>query len=425
MRARLVDARGAAWCALAVALATSTAHAQDEEVSGAATVTTSALMILEGDATAGQGATVGIGLRRGLADVDGVRFVHPVDVLSPSPYSEEVQLATDELDPLADQVRDGDAEDVAQRVRGILETFEANLESVRREQLVDAYMLAAVARCRLRRQRECEEGFERVIVFREGHEYDATRYPAEYGDVFERVRARTLSSARGSLEVVTEPEGAEVYIDGRSYGPSPVRADGLLAGDHYVTIKHLGFEKIIRRATVSRTRSTVRYELAPNERSRLVSSPEAQAAIRAELGQERAGPNLRSLGSTLGATQIIVGVVASTGTGELHVQVWLYDMRTRFLLSTREATLTSDEVGMEQARQLAIELYQGVDRSGAVEAPPEEVAEQHERQPELYEQWWFWTIIGVVAVSGGVAIGAAASSSGVPDGWTRVDVQLP
>lgn len=422
-------ANGIALVALAMqlGLAAPASAQDDEEVASTATVTATAMMLLEGGATAGQGATVSIGLRRGLAEVDGVRFVHPVDVLSPPPFDEEVQFAFDELEPLADQVLNGDARDAAERADRIVALFEDHLESVRREQLVDAYLLAAASRCRMRRARDCEEIFSRVLVFREGQEYDTSRYPADAADVFERARARTLAGPRGTLVIDTEPQGAEIYVDGRSYGPSPVRVEGLLRGDHYVTIKHLGFERAIERTTLEGAESRVRFELVPNERSRLVASQEFQRVLRGELGEERAGPNLRSLGNTLGAAQVVVGVVRPIGEDQMHVQLWLYDIRTRFLLATREGTVTHDEAGIVTARQLAIDLYRGVDLRGAIAAPIEEEGETHERSPELWEQWWFWTAVGVVLVAGGVGIGAgvATSSPGVPDGWTRVGGTLP
>lgn len=389
-------------------------------------VVTSALMITEGGATDAQAASVSIGLRRGLAEVQGVDFVHPVDVLSPPTISEDLQFAMDELDSRADQVRDGDAHDVLESVDVIIQLFEANLEAVRREQLIDAYMIGAVARCRLHHQRECEDMFGRVVVFREQHEYDANRYPSEYQDVFERVRTRVAAGPRASLTVTTSPAGAEVYVDGRSYGPSPALVPDLLVGDHYVTMKHIASVKTIRRASVAESGSAESYTLAPNERSRLVATPEAQAAIRRELGEERAGSSLRSLGSTLGAAQVIVGIVTPESAEAVHVHVYLYDMRTRFLLSQHEASMGTDEAGMDVARQLAIDLYEGVDLSGAVAAPEEALHDSVERHHEIYEEWWLWTIVGVVAVGIGVGIGVgvATSQPGVPDGWTRLDGQF-
>ncbi len=401
------------------------AQAQDEAAAPQAVVT-SALMITEGGATDGQAALVSIGLRRGLSEVVGVDFVHPVDVLSPPEVSEDLQFALDELDARADQVRDGDARDVLESVQIIIDLFEQNLAAVRREQLIDAYMIEGVARCRLRQTRECESMFAHVVVFREQHEYDAARYPAEYQDIFDRVRTRVSSGPRAALEVDTSPSGAEVYVDGRSYGPSPVSVPDLLVGDHYVTIKHIASVKMVARATVTAGGSEVSYELQPNERSRLVASPEALAAIRGELGEERAGSAIRSLGNTLGASQVVIGVVTPDGDDQLHLVAYLYDVRTRFLLAHRETTMGTDDAGMEVARQLAIDLYDGVDLTGAIAIPEDALNDTIEVRAELYEEWWFWTAIGVaaVAIGVGVGIGVATAPAGVPDGWTRIDGQF-
>lgn len=416
--------RASALAASLMLVAPGAVRAQDGEEERAASATTTAVMLLEGGATDAQGATILMGLRRGIGEVEGVRFVHPVDALSPPPFNEDVQFAIEELEPLLDQVANGDAQDAGERADAIVQIFEANLEAIRREQLIDAYMIAAIARCRTRRQRECEEMLARVLVFREGHEYDSARYPAAYEEVFDRVRSRTLSGARGTLTVTTDPAGAEIYIDGRSYGPSPATVEGLLVGDHYVTIKHLGYERMIRRATLRAGGSSIaRFELSPNERSRLVASEAFQRALRGELGEERAGDNLRSLGNTLGAAQVIVGVVRPIGGDQVHVQIWLYDVRTRLLLASREGTLGTDEAGMETARQMAIDLYRGVDLRGAIAAPEEDEGLLGEPSPELWEQWWFWTAIGVVVVAGaiGIGVGVATSTPGVPEGWTRLE----
>jgi hypothetical protein len=409
----------------AATLAPSAALAQGED---APTVTTSAVFLREAGATAAQSAIVSIGLRRGLREVEGVRFVHPVDVLSTPEYSQEVQDAIDELEPVADMVRTGDARYAANRAAEIAELFEANLERVRRSQLVDAYMLSAIGECQAGRRRECEEQLAEIIAWREGLQYDPERYGPESEEVFQRVRARSLSGARGTLVVETEPEGAEVYIDGRSYGPSPARAEGLLAGHHYVTIKEIGHLERIVRADVRGGREEVaRYELTPNPRARLIVGEEAEAAIRGELGTQRAGDSVRSMGNTLGVTQIIVGVLRPAAGEQVHVQLYLYHVHTRLLQKQTEATLTTDEAGMERARQIAIDLYEGVDLTGGVEAPEDDTVIAGP-QPEIYEQWWFWAAVigGAALVAGSIAIGATvATDQQIPDGVLRFTGELP
>lgn len=402
------------WFGCLAGLATlpfATAAAQGDERS---TVTTSAVLLREGGATAGQTAIVSSGLRRGLNELEGVRFVHPVDVLSTPEYSQEVQDALEELEPIADMVRTGDARYAARRARELVELFEANLERISRAQLVDAYMLAAVGDCRAGRRRACEEQLAGLFAWREGLQYDVARYGPETVEIFERVRAQALAGARGTLVIETEPEGAEIYVDGRSYGPSPTRAEGILAGTHYVTIKEMGhLERIVRVRVESGDRETVvRPELTPNPRARLIVGPGAQAAIRGELGNRLAGDSIRSVGNTLGTTQVIMGVLRPAAGQQVHVQLYLYHVHTRLLQRQVEATLTTDEAGMEHARRIALELYEGVDLTGGVEAPEDDPVVVHEPQPELYEQWWFWvaTLGAAALVAGGIAIGVTVAA---------------
>lgn len=404
-----------------VALAPGGARAQGDE-GEAPSATTSAVLLREAGATTAQSAIVSIGLRRGLREVENVRFVHPVDALSTPEYSQEVQSAIDELEPVADMVRTGDAAYAAERAAEIAALFEQNLERVRRSQLVDAYMLAAVGHCQAGERRECVRRIREIVAWREGLQYDAERYGPESEPLFEQAKARALSGARGTLVVETEPAGAEVYIDGRSYGPSPVRAEGLLAGHHYVTMKEIGHLERIVRAEVPPGRETVeRYELEDNPEAQQVVSERAEAAIRSELGNERAGNAIRGLGNRLGTSQVIVGVLRPAAAGQVHAQLYLYHIHTRLLQAQTEVTLTTDEAGMERARQVATELYAGVDLTGGIEAPEDDTVIV-EPQPEVYEQWWFWAAVigGAALVGAGVGIGVAVGSEQqVPAGRIR------
>lgn len=398
------------------------ASAQD----GSRGVLTSAVLLREAGASIAHASTVSIGLRRGISAVEGVSYVHPVDALSPPVIGEELQMAMDELEPIADMVRTGDARAAYQRADAVVELFEQNLQAVRRSQLVDAYMLAAIGRCQAGQRRECEARIRDIVAFRESLEYAPERYGPDSADSFDRARARALSGARGTLIIETDPPGAEVYVDGRSYGPSPATAEGLLAGAHYVTVKELGYEELSVRAEVRAGRANrEQYELADNARAQLIVSDHAQARIRAELGEPRAGDAIRSLGNTLGTAQVVVGVLRPAAGGRVHVQLYLYHVTTRLLQARQEATLSTDYAGIERARQLAADLYEGVDLSGGIEVPDDP---RVSLEPELYEQWWFWTAIGggVALIAGAIAIGVAVGGAQqVPGGFIRWGGTLP
>ncbi|MBX3275112.1 MAG: PEGA domain-containing protein [Sandaracinaceae bacterium] len=393
------------------------AHAQDGR-------STSAVFVYEAGATIEQGAIVTMGLRQGIGEVEGLRFVHPADAMTRLPYDQEVEDGLAELDSVADMVRTGDAAYAFQRADELIELFERNLVRVRREQLIDAYMLSAVGRCRAARRRECEQRMGEVIAWREGLTYDDARYGAGFREVFDRARVRATSGGRGTLFVETVPPGAEVYVDGRSYGPSPARVDGLLAGAHYITIKEVNHLRHMVRAEVRGGRETrERVVLEPNPQAQLVASEAVQQRLRGEVGEPRAQRTVQSVGRELGTTQLIVGVLRPAAGDRVHVQLYLYHMVTQHLQAQAEATLSIDEAGIARGAELAQELYRGVDLEGGIEAPPDDTVIVAPT-PEVYEQWWFWTAIGGVALAVvlGVVIGvvvAEESAQGPPDGFFR------
>lgn len=407
-----------------VAIGALAPHARAQE--GQGEVTTSAILIPERGAGLREQTIVSIGIRRGVDDIERLKYVHPADVLTGREAPAEVFDAVAELDAIAELVRNGQAREAGERIDRVIATFEANLESVRRSNLVDAYMLKALVACISRNQRrECHDGFARVLAFREGLEYDLERYPGDQEPLFAEVSSEILDNGlRGSIEVTSEPSGAEVYIDGRSYGASPIVAEGLLVGDHYVTVKAVGYEKRIVRVTVEESfQATADVELETSSQALLLQNDLPHIAE--ELGQPRTGRAIQGLQSYLYLSQAIVGVVRSAPGDQVEVNLYLYDLRTRFLLAEERGTLPLDEAGVVRAREMVRSLYEGVDLSGAVEAPDE--GPQVEQSPEIWEQWWFWTAVGVVLVSGGIVIGVAASSNGqsLPQGWTQVNGTTP
>ena len=59
-----------------------------------------------------------------------------------------------------------------------------------------------------------------------------------------------LEKALGFIEVETNPEGAEVFVDGESRGFTPVKIDGLTIGKHKILIKKSGYKSIEREVEV-------------------------------------------------------------------------------------------------------------------------------------------------------------------------------
>jgi hypothetical protein len=370
------------------------------------TVSVTVLLIPEGGATIAHLTRVGIGLRRGLEAIDGLDYEYPGAMLAHRDASEDLFTAIDELPTLVGEIREGNAGRVHRRLTEVTAIFEQNLDLVSRSDLVTAYVASAVAQCARGRRRECVEGFEHVLTFREAAEYDAEQFPAEYFELFEETRARLLSEgARGALTVVTDPAGAEVFVDGRSIGPSPARADGLLVGGHYVTVKLTGYNEYAARAEVFGG-SEQRVEYTLDRAANALILEQNIPAIRRELGRERAGDAIRGIFGYLPVNQIVIGLVSQTPDGGLTLALYLYDLRTQFLLAQRDAELRPEQT-TDESQRLATELYEGVSLAGRVDAPDDDP--DFEDDP-IWEQWWFWTAIGAVTVGGAVALIAITSA---------------
>ncbi len=400
--------------------ATATAQPQEK-------VKVAVVLIPEQGAGLAEQTIVSMGIRRGLRGDRRLDDEHPADILIRDRPEElfEAEAAPDEI---AEMLKNGQARGAEERARAVLQVFEDNLPYVKRSVLADAYTLLGAAQCMQRERGACEESFRRVVVFREHFFYDPERYPQQFADVFNNIQMDlTDRGVRGSIEIITYPEGAEVFVDGHSYGPSPTVAEGLLVGDHYVTVKAIGYEKRIVRATVEESfQGTVDLALDTSDESLLIT--QAMEVIPDELGEERAGDAISSIGTNLFVQQTVVGTIRPDGEGAVMAHLYLYDLRTKFLLAEQEARISLDEEeGSLQAQDLVRNLYDGVDLSGRIEAP-DEGPDFGESTP-IWKRWWFWTGAAAVVIAA-VVIGVVIANSGgesLPAGFyqSNASIQAP
>jgi len=85
--------------------------------------------------------------------------------------------------------------------------------------------------------KDLSPGVHRLVVSKQGF------HEAYQGVTVEAGRAAsinvTLTPPRGEIAISTAPPGAEVLIDGKSYGPGPIRAE-VDAGPHTFLVKQAG-----------------------------------------------------------------------------------------------------------------------------------------------------------------------------------------
>src|SRR5262249_15539580 len=146
--------------------------------------------------------------------------------------------------------------------------------------------------------------------------------------------------ARGSLEIRSEPAGAQAFVDGRFIGATPVSAEGLLVGRHFVTFKREGYQKAVVRAQVSAKRQeTVSADLRRSEKYLLLQQSIDRA--RTEFGVGTASSSMQDLRAFLFIDQVVF-VRMSGQLPHLEVEGALYDLRSKLKLSQAKQTLESE-----------------------------------------------------------------------------------
>jgi hypothetical protein len=414
--------------AVALLLAPAVGLAQDAPPQAAASdaaaaepVTLTAFFFTQGETTAPTSVGITAALRRSLLDDARVDYRDPSDLMSTAERREAADAAVALLAEARGLVEQAQYAEAMPHLEEVIGRFDENLGLIKRKDLTDALMLLAVTRCAARRQEECVATFEKVLTFREAMPWDAERYPDLAAAAFEEARQRVRRRARGSVEFRTEPEGAEIFVDGRSRGASALVVEGLLVGDHYVTIKLAGYEKVAARFTVAPDyQETYEYTLERSDQYLILQ--QALRDLQPEIGRERAGTGILALRGILFVNQVVLGRIDERPDGQLAVHVCLYDLRTGLRLKDlrREGRLGT----AGPLARLGPDLYQGVDLRGFVEAPPAPPPPPPPPSRSVFTQWWFWTAVGVAIAGVTTAVVLAPESEGPPEGTTRVTIGI-
>ncbi|MFH1468556.1 MAG: PEGA domain-containing protein [Pseudomonadota bacterium] len=160
--------------------------------------------------------------------------------------------------------------------------------------------------------------FARVVQLDPGRELDEVNYAPKIVNFYADVRRQVLARGEGDLEVMTPLPNADVYVDGRRVGVTPMVVHDLPAGRHFLLVVGDGGHRSFGVVEVeAEQRGTVR--LALEDRS--LAEPE-----RDDRGRARQTEQLyRALGEHIGADAILLGGIDETG--ELGLQ--LYTPHTR------------------------------------------------------------------------------------------------
>ncbi len=246
-------------------------------------------------------------------------------------------------------------------------------------------------------------------------------------DVLQLYQAATPPDANnpsGSIQIDSSPEGAIVYVDVLARGRAPLLVDGLIAGEHVVRVSRPGATPFVETLNVRRGRpaSSNAYLV---DREGLEGLNDALAQVRdASVDRIDQGNAIAEIATALELSKI--GVIRVSGAGEgATLELLLFDVASGRRLVRGQGTVATEtgvlEEGVLRLVAGAFEAALRPSQAGDTESiPAVDTSETEQGQtapqghtPAVYEEWWFWTIIGAVVVVGvGVGIGVGVATSG-------------
>jgi tetratricopeptide (TPR) repeat protein len=103
------------------------------------------------------------------------------------------------------------------------------------KQLQDVFMYMGLMLVTLERVEEAEAAFRQLVAFDNEFQPPGDLFRLEQVECYERAQRQLLSGNPFQVEILSWPEGAIVFVDGRRIGEAPVRVP-LYLGRHFVSI---------------------------------------------------------------------------------------------------------------------------------------------------------------------------------------------
>ena len=264
---------------------------------------------------------------------------------------------------------------------------------------------------------------------------------AEYGytldvlQTFKGVERMRAEEGTGGIAVITDPEGAEVSIDGNVVGYAPVKQSDLTPGLHWVQVSLDGY---VRSGAfievVAGSEAAHRVSLQPRA-NQAAWSKVVGGLPRALKSKSAAGVTLPALISMLEADEVLVLRAIPQRTGYM-IAGWYQSpnsLRTVRLKLKRDANFMSNLQSWLQSTLLAD--AGASEEALRLDAPPKAavmaVAQEDDdlfidpndpilktqakvTQKSITDEWWFWAAVGGVATA--LTAGAVVLFTGEDEG---------
>lgn len=364
-------------------------------------------------------------LRAGLADADGISMVPAGRVAALFREKTTIDVASLHAKARTHLAR-GKELSARLKPRKAIEEFSEALRILRAVfpflddlgDLEDAHFQLGMTFQALGKERPAERQYRMVLLLDPDRQLDEATVNPVVVERFGQVRERLLTSMKGSVSLLSKPEGARVFMDGEPAGRTPITIPGVTPGDHYFAMEHEGYKTwfgVVRVEPEAMEKREV--FLVEGESVRWVRLRNRMAA--AGMGQVPAA-SARELTQALGCDWLLLVALSHLG-GKTMLEVGLFERGTTQVSPLGVFPAPGGDpadvvqrvrrwIGGERRTPHKTFVRRKKDAgaggvAGGGTRPPPPSPPPPPDGTSWYESWWFWTAVGVVVT------GAAATTT--------------
>lgn len=269
--------------------------------------------------------------------------------------------------------------------------------------------------------------FLRYISMNPNKDLNEQDFAPEIAEYFNQIKSDFLMMPNGSIKFETTPAGAQVFLDGKLTGITPLRIDGVTAGDHYYRLHLDGFRDKGGDVTVEE-REAVDVDKNLSLYTEVSFLPGAKETMIDEFGHLYMLKKGIDVAKAFGVDRLLVSYI-TIEQGQIEVKSRLFDPENRsFKEADTEFSLPDDSDFSNMPK-----LYKALDKllgddlgytpltsvldessTEALLGIDEDEDGKEKKIKKKSKAWIAWTIVGVVV--GGAALGLGLGLGLKPDG---------
>ena len=235
---------------------------------------------------------------------------------------------------------------------------------------------------------------------------------------YQAAKDEVASLAKGTVQVNTDPPYAEVFLDGKFVGVSPLRLVDIPVGVHIATISKPAYERATARLDVKVDKTAHKDVKLAAARRKLIFDgmrPKLEkdvlaATIPGSVKWGMGGDAVVELGTLFRSEVSVIAKV--TGPPETKtLELFVFHVPSQRLVATSETPGIDWSFQNGRAVTAAVQKALDIDwvrkLGGEVEGPRKESG-------GITSKWWFWTLIGVAVAGGTTAVVLATQGDDAP-----------